>query len=229
MSEEHISLENTQGMTDEVAEGPKPGSGDPPGLQQPATERAKEAEPRKAEADFRSKAILAPEDMESRPKVRRAILMLAWPVIIEQILSMLTHMVDSAMVGRLGAEVVAGVNLSFQPMMLVNGVFGGIAMGNAVLVARSVGAGDRDTASRVAFQALMLAGMLALLMVVPGWIYSPKLISLMGRTTRHWQPAQAISDGLFQALRLCCVRLSWGIFEEQGIPRPMVINTIKPA
>ena len=215
-------------MTDEVAEGPKPGSGDPPGLQQPATERAKEAEPRKAEADFRSKAILAPEDMESRPKVRRAILMLAWPVIIEQILSMLTHMVDSAMVGRLGAEVVAGVNLSFQPMMLVNGVFGGIAMGNAVLVARSVGAGDRDTASRVAFQALMLAGMLALLMVVPGWIYSPKLISLMGADPE----ALAAGTSYFRWLIpgapfMLCSSIMGGSLRGAGDTRaPMVINTI---
>jgi putative MATE family efflux protein len=151
---------------------------------------AQVAEARAAEAEnFKSKAILPPEDMESRPKVRRAILMLAWPVIIEQILSMLTHMVDSAMVGRLGAEVVAGISLSFQPMMLVNGVFGGIAMGNTVLVARSVGAGDRDTASRAAFQALILGLGLAALMVVPGWVYAPKVISVMGAD------AKALSSG----------------------------------
>lgn len=147
-------------------------------------------QPEQAEQVFRSKAILAPEDMESRPKVRRAILMLAWPVIIEQILSMLAHMVDSAMVGRLGAEVVAGISLSFQPMMLVNGVFGGIAMGNTVLVARSVGAGDRDTASRAAFQALILGMMLSALMVIPGWLYAPNVISIMGAD------AKALSSGV---------------------------------
>ncbi len=150
-------------------------------------------EKRQSDSDdqrFRSKAVLASEDMESRPKVRRAILMLAWPVIIEQILSMLAHMVDSAMVGRLGAEVVAGISLSFQPMMLINGIFGGIAMGNTVLVARSIGAGDRDTASKAAFQALMLGLILAALMVVPGWIYAPKIISIMGAD------AKALSSGV---------------------------------
>ena len=91
--------------------------------------------------ELRSKAILSPEDMESSSKVRKAILMLAWPVIIEQILSLLTQIVDSAMLGRLGAEVVAGVSLSFHPVMLVMGIFGGIAVGNTVLVARSIGAG----------------------------------------------------------------------------------------
>ncbi len=139
---------------------------------------------------FRSKAILAPEDMESKPKVRRAVLALAWPVIVEQVLSMLTHMVDSAMVGRLGAEVVAGISLSFQPMMLINGVFAGIATGNTVLVARSVGGGDRDTASRTALQALILGMGLAMLMVVPGWLYAPNLISIMGAD------AKALASGI---------------------------------
>lgn len=186
------------------------------------------AESEKAATQFSSKAILAPEDMESRPKVRRAVLMLAWPVIIEQILSMLTHMVDSAMVGRLGAEVVAGVSLSFQPMMLVNGVFGGIAMGNTVLVARSVGAGDRDTASRAAFQALVLAAMLALVMVVPGWVYSPKLISIMGAD------AKALSSGIryFRWLIpgapfMLCSFIMGGSLRGAGDTRtPMVINAI---
>lgn len=137
-----------------------------------------------------SKAILAPEDMESRAKVRRAILALAWPVIIEQTLSMLTHMVDAAMVGRLGAEVMAGISLSFQPMNLAMGVFAGIAMGNTVLVARSIGAGDRDTASRAAFQSMLVGIVLAAIMVIPGWIYAPNIISVMGAQT------EALSRGI---------------------------------
>ncbi|HOP70490.1 MAG TPA: MATE family efflux transporter [Bacillota bacterium] len=184
------------------------------------------AGPEKAHAGFRSKAILAPEDMESRPKVRRAVLALAWPVIIEQVLSMLTHMVDSAMIGRLGAEVVAGVSLSFQPMMLVNGIFGGIAMGNTVLVARSVGAGDKDTASRAAFQALVLAGMLGLLLVVPAWIFAPKVISLMGAD------AKALSSGIryFRWLIpgapfMLCSFIMGGSLRGAGDTRtPMIIN-----
>jgi len=143
-----------------------------------------ESEKRKNTANgfekFRSIAVLKPEDMESKPKVRRAVLILAWPVIIEQILSMLVHVVDSAMVGRLGAEAVAGISLSFQPMMLAMGVFAGIATGNTVLVARSVGAGDRERASLVALQSMVLGITLALLMVGPGWMYAPNIISLMG-------------------------------------------------
>jgi putative MATE family efflux protein len=189
MQEEHVkSRAHPQEASDDTTQAPKPGKLTHP--QETQTDRADGAGPEQAEAEFRSKAILAPEDMESRPKVRRAVLMLAWPVIIEQVLSMLTHMVDSAMVGRLGAEVVAGISLSFQPMMLVNGIFGGIATGNTVLVARSVGAGDKDTASRAAFQALVLAGMLGLILVVPAWIFAPKVISLMGAD------AKALSSGI---------------------------------
>jgi len=128
----------------------------------------------------RSLAVLRPEDMESKAKVRRAILLLAWPVMIEQVLSMLVHVADSAMVGRLGAEAVTGVSLSFQPMMLASGLFGGIAMGNTVLVARSIGAGDRDSASNAARQSMVLGVALALSMVIPAWFYAPNIIALMG-------------------------------------------------
>lgn len=142
------------------------------------------------EQEFRSKAILSPHDMQSPARVRRAILLLAWPVIVEQILSLLTQIVDSAMLGRLGAEVVAGVSLSFQPMMLAMGIFGGIAVGNTVLVARSIGAGDRETASRVAFQSMLFGAILAVLLVIPGWIYTPKIVSIMGAET------EALSSGI---------------------------------
>lgn len=138
------------------------------------------AEDRNSEVINTSKAVLRPEQMESKGLVRRAILALAGPVIVEQILSMFVHVVDAAMVGRLGAEVVAGISLSFQPMMLVSGIFGGIAVGNTVLVARSVGAGDRTTASSTARQSLLIGTLLALILSVPGWFFAPKVISLMG-------------------------------------------------
>lgn len=140
--------------------------------------------------ELRSKAILSPEDMESSSKVRKAILMLAWPVIIEQILSLLTQIVDSAMLGRLGAEVVAGVSLSFHPVMLVMGIFGGIAVGNTVLVARSIGAGDSETASKVAFQSMLFSMILAIILVIPGWIFAPNIVSIMGAET------EALSSGI---------------------------------
>ncbi len=150
-----------------------------PDLQEPPSSPSGEAEEALAGAD-RSIAVLRPEDMTSAPKVRRAIMALAWPVIVEQILSMLVHVVDGAMTGRLGAETVTGISLSFQPMMLAMGLFGGISMGNAVLVARSVGAGDRENASRVARQSMVLGIILALVLVVPAWIYVPNIISIMG-------------------------------------------------
>ncbi len=134
----------------------------------------------KSVAPQRSMAVLKPEDMTSPPMVRRAVLALAWPVIVEQVLSMLVHVVDGAMTGRLGAETVTGISLSFQPMMLAMGLFGGVSMGNSVLVARAVGAGDRRDANRVARQSLVLGVMLALFIMVPAWVFVPNILSLMG-------------------------------------------------
>ena len=58
-------------------------------------------------------------DESRRPSF--TIVMLAWPVFIEQILVSLVSYVDTAMVGSMGANATAAVSISNSPNMLVNG------------------------------------------------------------------------------------------------------------
>jgi len=47
---------------------------------------------------------------------KKVIFKLAWPVIAEQSLATITHIVDMMMVGRLGASAVAAIGLTMQPV-----------------------------------------------------------------------------------------------------------------
>ena len=47
---------------------------------------------------------------------------LAWPAIIEQIMSMLVSFVDTGMVGVLGANATAAVSINASSIWLVNGI-----------------------------------------------------------------------------------------------------------
>ena len=60
--------------------------------------------------------------IDDRVKPSTTIFLLAWPVLVEQILSTLVHSVDTAMVGSLGAVATASVSISGTPMMLINGI-----------------------------------------------------------------------------------------------------------
>ncbi len=86
----------------------------------------------------------------------KIIILLAWPIFVEQILVSLVQAVDTAMVGSLGANATASVAISQSPNMMMNGVIMALGVGFTSLVARSVGAGDKERARMLIRQAILL-------------------------------------------------------------------------
>lgn len=76
--------------------------------------------------------------------VTKTILLLAWPVLVEQIFTTLVSYADTAMVGSLGAGATASVSISNPPIFLLNGITMALGVGITSLVARAVGAGDTE-------------------------------------------------------------------------------------
>lgn len=115
----------------------------------------------------------------------KAILWLAWPVLIEQILTTMVSYADTAMVGALGKNATASVSISNSPVFLINGIAMSLGVGITALIARSVGAGDYDLAKRLkrhailmlVFIALPLCGVIAALSrVIPEWMGADEAI-----------------------------------------------------
>jgi putative MATE family efflux protein len=94
--------------------------------------------------------------------IRSQVLQLAWPVMAETFLQTLTQIVSMALVGHLGATAVTSVGLSMQPLNMLYGVFQGAGVATTAIVARAIGAGNRDEAARAAAQAIMLSTLIAL-------------------------------------------------------------------
>ena len=92
--------------------------------------------------------------LDERRKPIYTILMLVWPVVLEQLLVTLVQSIDTAMVGSLGASATASVSISMAPMFLINGVMMAFGTGFTVLIARSVGARDYDRSRSLIRQAL---------------------------------------------------------------------------
>jgi len=86
----------------------------------------------------------------------KTIFWLAWPVMIEQLMSTLVQYVDAAMVGSLGAYATASVSISNPIIMMINGVVMSCTIGLTALVARSIGAKQLDYAKKLVRHGVLL-------------------------------------------------------------------------
>ncbi len=118
--------------------------------------------------------------IDENVKPSTTILLLAWPVFIEQVLSTLVHSVDTAMVGALGANATAGVSISGTPMMLINGIVMSFGMGFTALIARMVGAQNYERAHSLTRQALTTVMMMGIPMSILCWFLAPYIGVWMG-------------------------------------------------
>ena len=68
------------------------------------------------------------------------VMRLAWPCVIENISATMVSLVDTAMVGSLGAVATAAVGVCASPSWLMNGLVQALGIGGTALVARAIGA-----------------------------------------------------------------------------------------
>ena len=78
---------------------------------------------------------------------------IAWPVILQNLLTATVGIVDFKMVGTLGVASIAAVGMSRQVMMFLLVLMIAISGGTSVIVAHASGAGDRRRVSEVAARA----------------------------------------------------------------------------
>lgn len=112
--------------------------------------------------------------------IKRAIFLLAVPMVIEMLMESLFAVVDIFWVARLGADAVATVGLVEALMTLVYAVAMGLGLSATAMVARRVGEKDRDGAAYSGVQAIGLGVLAGIVLGIPGWILAPRLLRMMG-------------------------------------------------
>ena len=115
----------------------------------------------------------------ARAEVRLGVLALAWPAIIENILHMGVGIADVVMVGKLGKEAIASVDLANTLVHFSLAVFAAITVGTTALVARHTGAKEWDEAREIARQSIKLLVLMALVLGAGGVMFGERLIRLM--------------------------------------------------
>jgi putative MATE family efflux protein len=116
----------------------------------------------------------------SKSATLRPLLLLAWPVLVEQLLTMMLGFSDTWLVGHyLDPAHLAAMTLLNYILWLLPNLFALVGIGATAMVARFIGAGDRELANRTLQQAYLLGLVLALVMTALGFLCGDQLIRLL--------------------------------------------------
>lgn len=109
-----------------------------------------------------------------------SVVRLAWPVVAQQISFSMVQLVDTALVGHLGEDALAGVRLAVQIFWFAQGGMVAVAVGSTAVIARNVGAGERALASRSLRNAILLAFIWGLLVGAAMWFLGGWGLGILG-------------------------------------------------
>jgi MATE family multidrug resistance protein len=112
--------------------------------------------------------------------IRRDVLNLALPAMGEQLLSMMVGIVDTFLVGHLGAAPLAAVGLANQWVFMATMLFGAIATGSTALIARFIGAREPDQANEVLRQSILLGALIGMIATLLGSSLAQHAVTLLG-------------------------------------------------
>ncbi len=124
-------------------------------------------------------AIRGTEANYTRIGLRRAIFLLAVPMILELVMESLFAVVDIYFVGKLGASAVASVGLTETYLYLLYSLAMGLATAVTAIVARRIGENNREEAGKAAIQSIFLAVAFSVPFAIAGIFFSKELLTLM--------------------------------------------------
>ncbi len=115
--------------------------------------------------------------------LRRAIFLLAVPMVLEMITNSIFAVVNIFFVSKLGPDAVAAVALTESMVVLLYAIAAGLGIGVTAVVARRTGEKDADGAARAAAQSILLGLAVAAVVAMVGSILAPQLLAVMGASS----------------------------------------------
>ncbi len=112
--------------------------------------------------------------------LRKAVILLAVPMILEMGMESVFAIVDLFFVGKLGKHAVSTVGLTESVLTIVYSVAIGMSMAATAIVARRVGEKNPDGAARAAMQSMIVGVSLIVLLSIAGVVFAADILRLMG-------------------------------------------------
>jgi putative MATE family efflux protein len=109
----------------------------------------------------------------------RAVWNLAWPVVLEATFFGLGGIINTILVGRLGAPALAAVGLGQQVEFMIQVIFAAVTVGVTAIVSRHIGASEPHQANLAVDQSIIMAVLLGILFTLPVWIFAEEAMVLL--------------------------------------------------
>lgn len=131
------------------------------------------------------KSSLKGEDYDyTQGSIRKAIVLLAIPMILELSLESVFAVVDMFFVGKLGEEAIATVGLTETVVTIVYSVAIGLSTAATAMVARRIGEKNPEEAAFAGMQAMIMSLGVTIVISVAGIVFAPDILRLMGATEK---------------------------------------------
>ncbi|NOR85845.1 MATE family efflux transporter [archaeon] len=114
--------------------------------------------------------------------LRKTLIQLSWPITIGLLMQTSFNIIDTIFVGRLGADALAAVSMTFPVIFLFVALASGIGIGTVALVSQNVGAKKKDVAALAAEQSLLISFIMGVSFAILGFIFTKPLFRIIGAT-----------------------------------------------
>jgi putative MATE family efflux protein len=125
-------------------------------------------------------AVAGSEQDYTIGSIRRAVILLAIPMVLEMCLESVFAVVDIFFVGKLGDAAVATVGFTESVLSIVYSLAMGLSIAATALVSRRVGEKNFKDAAHAGMQVIFVAVVLSLLLSVAGVVFAGAILHLMG-------------------------------------------------
>jgi putative MATE family efflux protein len=121
--------------------------------------------------------------------IRKAVFLLAIPMILELSLESVFALVDIFFVSKLGENAIASVGLTESVITLVYSIAIGLSVAATAVVARRIGEKNPDAAAHAGAQSLIICFIISAFVTAAGVIFAPDILNLMGASK------EVVADG----------------------------------
>lgn len=121
--------------------------------------------------------------------IRKAVFLLAIPMILELSLESVFAVVDMFFVGKLGQNAIATVGLTESVLTIVYSVAIGLSTAATAIVARRIGEKNSEAAAHAGAQSLLVASFVIVITSILGFVFASDILTLMGAS------AEVVNEG----------------------------------
>ena len=116
--------------------------------------------------------------MEQKNSFYKTLMVIALPIMLQNLLSTSLSFVDTLMIGQLGANQIAAVGIANQIFFLINLLIFGIASGASIFFAQYYGAGRKDELEKITALALSISLIASLLFTLVSIFFPENIVYL---------------------------------------------------